>query len=137
MKNKLSTLFFITIFLILIFIDSAKGDERKNFWKSRFTAGRGNITNKPTEVNHPIKKEGENFLSVGKGDNDESRVMLLKELYQKDNELNIVRKKHKKYKSITVALASIIGMMLLRNIGSLLYDTVTRLNQKSNRVWML
>ncbi|ETW43459.1 hypothetical protein PFNF135_02372 [Plasmodium falciparum NF135/5.C10] len=79
----------------------------------------------------------ENFLSVGKGDHDESRVMLLKELYQKDNELNIVRKKHKKYKSITVALASIIGMMLLRNIGSLLYDTVTRLNQKSNRVWML
>ncbi|CAA9990278.1 conserved Plasmodium protein, unknown function [Plasmodium knowlesi strain H] len=144
MKHKLPILLVINLFLLITFGDVIKGDnitnKKKDIWKSRFTAGKGtpkkneNSIDKNKEKDKgkdkDIKKNKDDFLTslINKEDmNDSRNIMLLREIYEKDNELSIIRRKKKKYKTATFTLGTLITIIALRAIADLAVKGISKL----------
>ncbi|ANQ06770.1 Uncharacterized protein PCOAH_00010010 [Plasmodium coatneyi] len=145
MKHKLPILLVINLFLLITFGDVIKGDnitnKKKDIWKSRFTAGKG--TPKKNEDLNEKKKDKDNkkdkddFLtSVSHKDdmNDSRNIMLLREIYEKDNELSIIRRKKKKYKTATFTLGTLLTIITLRAIADLAVKGISKLFQKEQSI---
>eukprot|EP00366_Plasmodium_knowlesi_P000526 XP_002258023.1 hypothetical protein, conserved in Plasmodium species [Plasmodium knowlesi strain H] len=134
MKHKLPILLVINLFLLITFGDVIKGDnitnKKKDIWKSRFTAGKGTPKKNENSIDKNKEKDKDDFLTslINKEDmNDSRNIMLLREIYEKDNELSIIRRKKKKYKTATFTLGTLITIIALRAIADLAVKGISKL----------
>ncbi|GAB65097.1 hypothetical protein PCYB_051150, partial [Plasmodium cynomolgi strain B] len=140
-RHKLPILLVINLFLLITFGDVVKGDniinKKKDIWKSRFTVGKGtpkknedfNDKNKDKDN----KKDKDDFLTSGnnKDDmNDARSIMLLREIYEKDNQLSIINRKKKKYKTATFTLGTLITIIALRALADLAVNGIAKIFKK-------
>ncbi|SBS95496.1 conserved Plasmodium protein, unknown function [Plasmodium ovale] len=148
MKNKLSSLFVISFFLLVVFSNVIKGDnninKKRDMWISRFFLGKRDqkTDNDVSEEEHKAKiekakiekekKEKEEILtSNNKEDmNDVRSMLLLKEIYEKDNQLSIISRKKKKYKTATFTLGTLLTLIAVRALANLAVNGLTKLVQK-------
>ncbi|KJP89503.1 hypothetical protein AK88_00712 [Plasmodium fragile] len=145
MKHKLPILLIINLFLLITFGDVIKGDDiinkKKDIWKSRFTVGKGtpqnnedsNDKNKDTDKDNKKDKVPDDILtsSNNRDDvNDSRNIMLLREIYEKDNELSIIKRKKKKYKTATFTLGTLLTIIALRAIADLAVKGISKIFQK-------
>ncbi|CAG9479627.1 conserved Plasmodium protein, unknown function [Plasmodium vivax] len=143
MRHKLPILLVINLFLLITFGDVVKGDniinKKKDIWKYRFTVGKGtpkkneDFNDKNKDKDKDNKKDKDDFLTSGnhKDDMNDSRsIMLLREIYEKDNQLSIINRKKKKYKTATFTLGTLITIIALRAIADLAVKGISKLFQK-------
>ncbi|VWU50158.1 conserved protein, unknown function [Hepatocystis sp. ex Piliocolobus tephrosceles] len=136
MANKLLSLFVITIFFLVNFsyvITGHKNENSKNnMWISRFNMGKdGNKINKDADrhLHETYKKDTDNLLNSNKKDvfTDERSALLLKEIYTKDKELSIIKRKKKMYKNATITLGTLIAVIAIRLIKKYIENYLLKL----------
>ncbi|EUD64344.1 hypothetical protein C922_05283 [Plasmodium inui San Antonio 1] len=145
MKHKLSILLVINLLLLITFGDVIKGDnlinKRKDIWISRFTVGKGtpkkneDFNDKNRDKDN--KKDKDDFLTSGnnKDDMNDSRtIMLLREIYEKDNQLSIISRKKKKYKTATFTMGTLLTVIALRALADLAANGILKLIQKEESI---
>ncbi|KAI4839930.1 hypothetical protein MKS88_001282 [Plasmodium brasilianum] len=144
MKYKVSVLYVITVFLLIAFSDVIKGDnsnndnKKKDMWKSRFSLGKGTQktdgdANEKNDKNHDKEKKEKEFLMnnlKGADMNDPRSVMLLKEIYDKDNQLSIISRKKKKYKTATFTLGTLLTIIAIRTLTEFAVKSIAKFFQK-------
>ncbi|SBT02510.1 hypothetical protein POVCU1_077700, partial [Plasmodium ovale curtisi] len=130
------------------FSNVIKGDnninKKRDMWISRFFLGKRDqkTDNDVSEEEHKAKiekvkiekekKEKEEILtSNNKEDmNDVRSMLLLKEIYEKDNQLSIISRKKKKYKTATFTLGTLLTLIAVRALANLAVNGLTKLVQK-------
>ncbi|GAW79608.1 hypothetical protein, conserved [Plasmodium gonderi] len=141
MKSKLSILFVINLLLLITVSDVIKGDnsinKNKDIWKSRFTVGKGtpkkneDISEKNKKKDNKKEKDDIQTGINNRDDMNDSRsIMLLREIYEKDNQLSIVNRKKKKYKTATFTLGTLLTIIALRTIADIAVKGISKLFQK-------